>query len=186
MGMVAGILALAGMAKGMIDADNAAAETEELSEEQSRSLRSVAAFNAKNTAAQAAEERRRIHFNQDRAESEFIARAAASGLTLSGTPADYIDTSKKIHNEEMSWNINAAKITVENILREGAEKAELALKYGANLAESQRRAGQTSAIQIAGSAMGTYSRLYNPANSAQPIVTTAAPSSGVYNIGAGA
>lgn len=158
--LVSGLMG--GVAAGQ--ASNSARQTMELGGEQADTYYRFGEYNARNIEMAGAEEDRRAFLNEETVRSVTVARAAASGFTLSGTPQDYLDRQRQIFGEELAYKRKTVRIAADQTREEASTRAKLAYRYGAQAGEIQINQGRTAALNGMATGIGTFAKLYNPAN----------------------
>lgn len=163
MGWAAGVMQIVQGVSQYLQGVQAEINSEKLGGEQGGLYLKFGEFNAANIERQGAEEDRRSFLNNEMVQGMALARAAASGFKLSGTPQDYIDRMKEIYGETMKWHRAAVSQTAEQTREEARLRSDLAIRYGANAGEVDFNRGAAAGLNSISNAFGTYAKLYNPA-----------------------
>jgi hypothetical protein len=110
---------------------------------QARSQKAMAEANAQRIAAEKAEELRKMKASQAQTLSQAQAAAAASGLTLEGSPKTYIEQMRESFKAEQDW-LQTASASQQGITRmEGKAQADISVARG-----------QTALVSSVGKAAG--------------------------------
>lgn len=165
MGWAAGVVQIVQGVSQYLQGVQAEINSKKLGGEQAGLYLKFGEYNAANIERQGAEEDRRAFLTNEVTQGMALARAAASGFKLSGTPQDYIDRMQEIYGESLKWHRSAVKMTADQTREESRLRADLAIRFGANAGEVDFNRGAAAGLNSIGNAFGTYAKLYNPAKS---------------------
>lgn len=122
MAIAAPAIMIASAAVGAVTQLAAAERFEESGDE----ARNLAEMNAAIEEAESREEERRLRFQSEKDMAQARARAAASGITMAGTPGLYMQEMEEVLGREVDWLRKSSETRQEQIRRTGGYQRDIA------------------------------------------------------------
>ncbi len=139
---------------------DAASAQEKISRENARQQEMAAEMNARRTTRETEEESRRMKDQQRKQESTARAKAAASGVQMSGSISSYLEGMMSENVKQREWLEKSGKSKAEEYLWSGQSSADITRMEGSMRADASRMKGYGALVSGVGSAytagVGTY------------------------------